>query len=539
MCQHFHYYVYDNKITIITDHKPLEKLLSSTSNPTLHIQRWLLRLQAYDTTIQYPGSTNAADYLSRHPSIYSTELNDQCAEHFINMISNHASPKSCKDTCKDTTLQHVIESIQKNNWSKHLQPYYAIHNQLSIYNNVLLKDNQIIIPKNLRHSVLQIAHSQHQGIQKMKNLLCQKAWWPTFNHDVEELIKHCHPCQVNTAPKSHSQPLELPETPQNNWEKLAVDLKGPLPSSESILVIIDYKSRYPIAVPLKSTTTEIIIKEMEPVFTMLGYPEKLVLDNGPQFTSNDFEIYLLHHNIKHQLTSPYWPQANGEVKRFNRTLTKTIKCAVGKGKDWKAALQQFLLMYHTTLHTTTGISPAQMLFQHTPNNGLPTIKQNKKSIANNCEQEYREKNKECIDKKRLTKHKDFQKGEKVLIKQSRIKTKMDSFYEQNPFTITDNYNNSVKVKDNNGKVPIRNKAHVKHYFQKPQNQSSSSRPTPKINDENFEQDFITLFVNPTDTNNETDNMSTDSDETIPYTLSDDDTANDSSNSLDHPNYTTK
>ena len=37
-CQHFHYYVYDNKTTIITDHKPLEKLLSSASNPTPHIQ---------------------------------------------------------------------------------------------------------------------------------------------------------------------------------------------------------------------------------------------------------------------------------------------------------------------------------------------------------------------------------------------------------------------------------------------------------------------------------------------------------------------
>ena len=38
-CQHFHYYVYDNKTTIITDHKPLEKLLSSTSNPTPRVQR--------------------------------------------------------------------------------------------------------------------------------------------------------------------------------------------------------------------------------------------------------------------------------------------------------------------------------------------------------------------------------------------------------------------------------------------------------------------------------------------------------------------
>ena len=115
---------------------------------------------------------------------------------------------------------------------------------------------------------------------------------------------------------------------------------------------------------------------MERVFTMLGCPEKLVSHNGLQFTSNDFEIYLLHHNIKHQLTSPYWPQANGEVKRFNRTLTKMIKCAMAEGKDWKTALQQLLLMYRTTSLTTTGISPAQMLFQHTPNNGLPTIRQN-------------------------------------------------------------------------------------------------------------------------------------------------------------------
>ena len=93
---------------------------------------------------------------------------------------------------------------------------------------------------------------------------------------------------------------------------------------------------------------------MEQVFTMLGYSNTLVSDNGPQFTSNDFEVYLLDYNIKHQLTSPYWAQANGEVERFNRTLTKTIKCAMAKGKDWKSTLQQFLLMYCTIPHTATG-----------------------------------------------------------------------------------------------------------------------------------------------------------------------------------------
>ena len=83
---------------------------------------------------------------------------------------------------------------------------------------------------------------------------------------------------------------------------------------------------------------------------MFGHPDTLVLDNSTQFTSNDFEFYLQTHNIKHQLISPYWPQANGEVERFNWTITKTIKCALTKGRDWKEALQQFLF---NVLHNST------------------------------------------------------------------------------------------------------------------------------------------------------------------------------------------
>ena len=71
---------------------------------------------------------------------------------------------------------------------------------------------------------------------------------------------------------------------------------------------------------------------------MLGYPDTLVSDNGTQFTSKDFELYLQTHNIKHQLTSLYWPQANSKVERFNRTITKTIKCALTEGREWKKAL---------------------------------------------------------------------------------------------------------------------------------------------------------------------------------------------------------
>ena len=123
-CQHFHYDVYDNKTTIITDHKPLEKLLSSTSNPTPRIQRWILQLQAYDTMIQYrPGSLNPADYLSRHPSLPSHQLNDQSAEHYINMITYYAAPKSIS-----------IEHLRILHYNELLNPFKQTTG-LNIYNH--------------------------------------------------------------------------------------------------------------------------------------------------------------------------------------------------------------------------------------------------------------------------------------------------------------------------------------------------------------------------------------------------------------------
>ena len=119
--QHFHYYVYDNKTTttIITDHKPLEKLLFSTSRVLPHVFR--------DGYYYYKPMTllsNPADYLLRHPSRPSHQ---QCAKHYLNRINTLCCPKIHisidqieNETSKDFTLQYVIESIQTNNSSKHL-----------------------------------------------------------------------------------------------------------------------------------------------------------------------------------------------------------------------------------------------------------------------------------------------------------------------------------------------------------------------------------------------------------------------------------
>jgi len=249
----------------------------------------------------------------------TSTVDHQKLDQFVNMIAtdnaktNFVNPETiAEETAKDALLQKVVTAIKANKWFKDLKPYFAIRNQLSLHNNVILKDQQLVIPPTLQNQILMTGHHAHQGIRKTKNLLRQSIWWPSINTDIEQHIKQYHPCQVNTPSST------LTETPDRNWLKLATDLKGPLPYGENILVVIDYKTKYPVTAILKKTTSEDIIYQLEEMFTMFGYPETIVSDNGPQFTSTVIENYFKSRSIKHVKLSPYWPQGNTEVERMNR-----------------------------------------------------------------------------------------------------------------------------------------------------------------------------------------------------------------------------
>ena len=70
--------------------------------------------------------------------------------------------------------------------------------------------------------------------------------------------------------------------------------------------------------------------------------------------------------------TPYWPSANSEAERFNRTIGKAIQCYHAEGKDSRNHIQEFLLQYRTTPHTITGVAPANILFQYEIPSGIPT-----------------------------------------------------------------------------------------------------------------------------------------------------------------------
>lgn len=60
---------------------------------------------------------------------------------------------------------------------------------------------------------------------------------------------------------------------------------GPLPTSKSLVVVVDYYSQYFRVAVIQSTTTPKVSTALREIFVRLGYPSSLKTDNGPQFVS--------------------------------------------------------------------------------------------------------------------------------------------------------------------------------------------------------------------------------------------------------------
>ena len=288
------------------------------------------------------------------------------------------------------------------------------------------------------------------------------------------------------------EPLCMTKIPKDVWDTLAMDLQGPYPTGDYLLALIDYRSRYPVVGQMRETSSKNVIKTLNKTFTAFGYPKNIVTDNGPQFVSEEMTECFKKKNINHRRTTPYWPQANGEIERFNKTLLKHNKAAVVDNKDWRVVLDDFLLDYRTSSHSTTGIAPATMMFGRKISNRLPEFSKMESSTKDNeniNKQDFqrKQKMKENAERVRSTKDIIISNNDIVLVRNMKKSNKLSTIWENKLYKVIKVFNRSVKIQDlNNGKFYIRSKSHIKKYHGK----ASKNKVRDMYEDEEFlEIDF--------------------------------------------------
>eukprot|EP00253_Pinus_taeda_P029787 PITA_29787 len=193
-------------------------------------------------------------------------------------------------------------------------------------------------------------------------------YWPTLHQDVRRYISQCDRCSRMGKPTPrHEMPLQ-PQVTLEPFEKWGMDflspINPPLRQRSYIIVCIDYLKKWAETKAIKAKIEEKVAYFLrENIFYKFGYPRELVTDQGSQFTSNLIEDLLAHHKIKHRTSTPYHPQANGQVEVTNRALEGILTKVVSNNrKDWADHVVEATWAYNTTWKTTTSFTPYELVY---------------------------------------------------------------------------------------------------------------------------------------------------------------------------------
>ena len=229
---------------------------------------------------------------------------------------------------------------------------------------------QIVLPRQYRSNVIRLAHdlpfSGHLGREKTVQRILRRFYWPSLFRDVKEYCQTCAECQLHSSHKTRAPMIPLPIIGEP-FRRIAMDVVGPLPRTSRgnrfILVINDYATRYPEAIPLRNVTAKKVAEVLIDLFARYGIPEEIITDQGTNFTSSLLGELYQFVGIKAIRTSPYHPQTDGLVERFNRTLKSMLRRVLaGEKRNWDRMLPYVLFAYREVPQATLGFSPFELLY---------------------------------------------------------------------------------------------------------------------------------------------------------------------------------
>ncbi len=243
---------------------------------------------------------------------------------------------------------------------------------------------QLLVPKSRREMLFQAAHCNpmagHLGQATTLNRLMARFFWPGIHENVRRWCAACRECQLVNPPASPKAPLRPLPLMQVPFERIGMDLIGPLERSARghrfALVLVDYATRYPEAVALRNISAKSVAEALFSMISRVGIPKEILTDQGTAFMSRTIrELYELL-GIKSIRTSVYHPQTDGLVERFNRTLKTMIRKFVHEdAKNWDKWLEPLLFAVREVPQASTGFSPFELLYGRQPRGVLDVLRE--------------------------------------------------------------------------------------------------------------------------------------------------------------------
>ncbi|CAC5415744.1 unnamed protein product [Mytilus coruscus] len=179
--------------------------------------------------------------------------------------------------------------------------------------------------------------------------------------------------------------------------------------------MVDAHSKWPEVIKMKNITSESTINVLRTIFSRNGMPSRIVSDNGPQFTSQEFENFMQLNGIKHTRSAPYHPSTNGLAERFVQTFKQALKSSSNDSGTVSKKLAQFLSANRNTKHSTTNETPAKLMIGR-------DLKTRMNLLRPNIENQVQIKQKEMCDRRKIY-QREFKDGQSVVVRDYSDKNK--------------------------------------------------------------------------------------------------------------------
>ena len=266
-----------------------------------------------------------------------------------------------------------------------------------------------------------------------------------MNTKVAHYLNSCSDCKLFTDKKCH-EPQKSHEVPGKCWDKVSMDLFGPMPSKNHIVVVQDLASRFPDAKLVTSTKGEKVLPALANIYDTYGNPSKQLSDNGPPFNSVRMEKFAEERGIQLEKIPPWHPSAN-PVETFMRPLGKTLKIAQHNNMSENDALQTLLNNYRDTPHPATGVPPASMLFRDSKNSVFPrqVLSDEEAREARKKDNLQKQKYEERINKSKYKKHSEIVIGDRVIIRNYKKQRKFEPIFLPDTFVVLSSKDNGRRL----------------------------------------------------------------------------------------------
>ncbi len=250
-------------------------------------------------------------------------------------------------------------------WLKTVEKYQLNEGTLVLKN----QPTRRIIPRSQYYPLMYTFHNDptagHLGYKKVLQKLSERYYWPGMAKDVNQYIAACYQCQMKKPMQKINELHPIP--PSRLFDRWGVDVVRSLlitpKENRYIIVAVEYLSKWQEAKAVTEANALSISNFLyQNIICQFGCFTYLHTDKGTEFVNEVVEKLTEKFRVKHHRSTPYRPQANGLVERFNKSLCDSLAKLVDESAEWDIFVEPALWAYRTSINSSTQISPFMIVY---------------------------------------------------------------------------------------------------------------------------------------------------------------------------------